>query len=183
MHLRFPSLIIFIICFFAVSLVAQDQPATPERYKVFDTYDDLQTHVSKYANQTVVINFWATYCVPCVKEVKLFDQLQEKYRSNNVKVIMVNLDFKSQLKQRLDKYLNEHSLPNLEIVVLADQDADSWVPRVASDWDGSLPFTMVLSKGVLKDTHRQEFPTLDDLVKFVSPFIPPKPVQSTKRRR
>jgi thiol-disulfide isomerase/thioredoxin len=183
MHSRFPSLITFIICLFAVSLIAQDQAPTPERYKVFDTYDDLQAHISKYANQTVVINFWATYCAPCVKEVPFFDQLQEKYRANNVKVIMVNLDFKSQLKQRLDKYLNDHPIPNLEIVVLADQDADSWVPRVTSDWDGSLPFTMVLSKGVLKDTHRQEFSDFDDLVKFVAPHVPPKPTLASKRRR
>ena len=175
MRLLFPSLIILLACLLAMPLAAQDKPDATERYKVFDTYNELETHIGKYASQTVVINFWATYCAPCVKEVPYFNQLQEKYRSNNLKVVLVNLDFKSQLKQRLDKFLDEHSL-SLEIVVLADQDADAWVPRVCADWDGGLPFTLVLQKGVVKDTHRQEFQSFGELEKFVLPYIPPKPV-------
>jgi thiol-disulfide isomerase/thioredoxin len=182
MRLLFPSLLTLVFALWSVPLAAQDKPKTAERYKVFDTYDELDAHLGKYAGQTLVVNFWATYCLPCIKEVPYFNELQEKYQSQNLKVVMVNLDFKGQLKARLDKFLDERSL-NLEIVVLADQDADVWIPRVMSDWDGGLPFTMILQKGSIKDTHRTEFEHFDDLDKFVKPFLGPKPVVVAKRRR
>jgi thiol-disulfide isomerase/thioredoxin len=179
MRFFFPSLLFILSCLLAVPLVAQDQQEAPERYKIFETYDDLANYLEKYSDQTLVVNYWATYCGPCVKEVPLFNEIQEKYKNRDLKVVMVNLDFKSQLKARLDPFLLKHSF-NLDIGVLVDQDADTWIPRAHPDWDGELPFTLIYQKGVIKDTHRQDFPTIVELEKFVLPYLPTKPVQLGK---
>ncbi len=180
MRFYFPSFLFILACLLAchlpATLAAQDRLGSPDRYQVFETYDELDAYLGKYSEQILVVNYWATYCGPCVKEVPYFNELQEKYRSRNVKVVMVNLDFKSQLKARLDKFLDKHSL-NLDIVVLADQDADAWIPKVCSnpEWDGELPFTLVYQKNIIKDTHRQDFQSLEELEAFVLPFLAPKP--------
>ncbi len=176
MRILLPSLFFILACLMAVPLVAQNQADAPERYKVIETYDELVAYIGKYSDQTVVINYWASFCGPCIREVPYFDSLQEKYRARNLKVVMVSLDFKSQLKVRLDKFLDKHSL-NLDIVVLADQDADAWIPRVCSnpEWDGEMPFTLVYQKNIVKDTHRQDFQNFEDLEAFVLPYLQPKP--------
>lgn len=172
----FPSIIGLFICILSAGnlFAQQGEP------KVFDLYEDFESHVREYASSTVVINFWATYCAPCVKELSYFDSLQQKYASHNVKVILVNLDFKTHLKERVIPFLNKHQL-SAEVVVLADQDADSWVSKVSSDWDGGLPFTLVLKQGK-KYTHTSEFQSYNDLEKFVSPYIERKQTLAAKRR-
>ena len=171
----FPSIIGFLICFCTGNLSAQQQ-----ELKVFDVYENFETHVGEYAKSTVVINFWATYCGPCIKEIPYFDSLQQKYADHNVKVILVSLDFRHHIKERLVPFLDKYHL-NSEVVVLADQDADSWVSRVSSDWDGGLPFTLVLKKGK-KYIHTSEFKDFNDLEQFVSPYIDPKQSLAAKRR-
>lgn len=168
----FPSILTVFICF----LLANNLKAQEKAYGLFNTYDEFQTYVTKYSKSTVVINFWATYCGPCVKEIPYFETLQKKYADQNVKVILVNLDFRHQLKERLVPFLEKHSL-STEVVVLADQDADTWIPKVSSSWDGGLPFTTLLKKGA-QTNHPQEFQNFEDLEKFVLPFVDPLPKSS-----
>lgn len=161
----FPSILITLsFCLWAGFIQAQTKS-----YTIFDTYDTFQQHVSKYSGSTVVVNFWATYCGPCVKELPYFDALQQTYADQNVRVILVNLDFVSQLEQRLKPFLEKHHIKS-EIVVLGDQDADIWVPKVSSLWNGELPFTTVLKKGK-QGVHPQEFRNYEDLEKWVLPFL------------
>jgi thiol-disulfide isomerase/thioredoxin len=171
----FPSIIGFLICFYTGNLFAQQQEV-----KVFDVYDRLESYTGEYAKSTVVINFWATYCGPCVQEIPYFDSLQQKYIDHNVKVILVSLDFRHHIQERLMPFLEKHHLKT-EVVVLADQDADSWVSRVSADWDGGLPFTILLKKGQ-KYIHTSEFRDFNDLEQFVMPHIDPKQSLAAKRR-
>ncbi len=171
----FPSIIGLLICFCTGKLLAQQREV-----EVFDAYDNLQKHVGEHAKSTVVINFWATFCGPCVQEIPYFDSLQQKYVDHNVKVILVSLDFRHHIKERLMPFLEKHHLSS-EVVVLADQDADTWVSRVSSDWDGGLPFTLMLSKGN-KYTHANEFRNFAELEQFVTPYIQAKQSLAAKRR-
>jgi thiol-disulfide isomerase/thioredoxin len=172
----FPSIIIFLICLAATASKGQNIP-----YKVFDTYGELNSFVNKYSESTVVVNFWATYCAPCVQEIPYLDSLQKKYADRRLQVILVNLDFRHQLKQRLEPFLEKHHL-SAKVVVLADQDADVWIPKVSQDWDGGLPFTMVIKDGK-KFIHRQEFSDFEALERFVLPHLGAVEPLAAKRRR
>ena len=60
--------------------------------KIYD-YDGLEPLINKQDDKVHVVNFWATWCAPCVKELPYFEEINEKYKSNNVEVLLVSLDF------------------------------------------------------------------------------------------
>ena len=66
-------------------------------------YDEFSAFESDYLSNlsgdtTYVINFWATWCAPCVKELPYFEQLREGNEMKPFKMILVSLDFKSKLE-------------------------------------------------------------------------------------
>ncbi len=113
--------------------------------KVFD-FNELQTYLSaKDANKTYVINFWATWCAPCVKELPYFETLNTNYSNKNVEVILVSLDFPRQIETKLKPFLKKKALKS-EVVVLDDVDANTWIPKVNKDWSGAIPATLIYNK-------------------------------------
>ncbi len=115
-----------------------------------------------------VINFWATWCTPCVKELPYFEQITEKYKSQNVKVILVSLDFKTQMHEVLIPFLEKKQFKS-KVILLNDSNVDFWINQVSKDWTGAIPATIIRRK---KESHFYEksfeFNELDSLVsKFI----------------
>ena len=92
-------------------------------------------------SKTYVVNFWATWCAPCVKELPHFETLQENY-SDSVEVILVSLDFPHQYETKLKPFIQKHQLKS-KVVVLDDPDMNSWIPKVDTQWDGAIPVTLI----------------------------------------
>jgi len=92
---------------------------------------------------TYVINFWATWCAPCVKELPYFEKLNQKYTDKKVKVILVSQDFSKQLEKKLKPFLEKNKLQS-EVLVLIDPDANSWIDKVNPAWSGAIPATVII---------------------------------------
>ena len=90
-----------------------------------------------------IINFWATWCAPCVKELPYFDEIASHKQKQPVRVTLVNLDFRKQLTTRLVPFLRDRDL-RAEVVVLDDPDANSWIDEVDPSWSGAIPATLFL---------------------------------------
>lgn len=90
---------------------------------------------------TYVINFWATWCKPCVAEMPYFEQLHEKYKNQKVKVVLVSLDFKSQLDSRVVPFVEKRNL-QLEVMLLDAGDPNKWIDLVDPSWSGAIPATL-----------------------------------------
>jgi thiol-disulfide isomerase/thioredoxin len=111
---------------------------------------------------TYVINFWATWCLPCVKELPHFEKLNETYKNKNVKVILVSLDFPKKIESQLLPFLERKKIQSA-VYVLDDPDANSWIEKVNKDWSGAIPAT-VIYKGKNKKFFEQSF-TYEELEK------------------
>ncbi|MDA9057290.1 TlpA family protein disulfide reductase [Flavobacteriaceae bacterium] len=92
-------------------------------------------------SKTYVVNFWATWCAPCVKELPHFEMLQANYK-DSVEVILVSLDFPQQYETKLKPFIQKHNLKS-KVVVLDDPDMNSWIPKVDPQWDGAIPVTLI----------------------------------------
>ncbi|WP_046743557.1 TlpA disulfide reductase family protein [Kordia zhangzhouensis] len=93
-----------------------------------------------------VVNFWATWCAPCVKELPYFEAVNQEYKDKNVKVLLVSLDFNL---KKLDAFLAKNELKS-EKVLLDDPDQNSWIPKVSPEWSGAIPATVIYKKGKRK---------------------------------
>ncbi len=88
---------------------------------------------------TVVINFWATWCGPCVEELPHFNRMARENADENVSVIFVSLDFD---ESSLSSFLETHELEG-EVIFLSNglRDPD-WIEKIATDWSGAIPATL-----------------------------------------
>lgn len=99
------------------------------------------------AKDTVfIINFWATWCAPCVAELPEFNALQQRYAGKPVKIIMVSLDFKEDYPMKLAGFVQRKRLQP-EVVWLTDTDPNVFIPKIENSWQGSIPATIVVSTG------------------------------------
>lgn len=122
---------------------------TPESSIEIIDYKDLETILNKNDNKTYVINFWATWCKPCVEELPAFEKLHENYKDKNVEVILVSLDFTSHIETRLLPFIKEHNLQP-KVVVMGDPDQNTWIPKVSTEWSGAIPATVIYTKNTRK---------------------------------
>jgi thiol-disulfide isomerase/thioredoxin len=91
---------------------------------------------------TYVVNFWATWCKPCVAELPYFEQLREKYNDEGVHIMLVSIDFSRAVETTLVPFLAEKGL-KAEVVLLDDPDANSWIEKVNENWSGAIPATVI----------------------------------------
>jgi len=106
------------------------EAVTMEQIPVYN-FDQLEPLLSLKNDTTYIINFWATWCKPCVEELPYFEELNEYAFGKKMKVILVSLDFKKQFETKLIPFINEHKLRS-EVVVLSDPDSNSWIGCIES---------------------------------------------------
>lgn len=109
--------------------------------EIYD-FEGLKPLLNKNDGKVHVVNFWATWCAPCVKELPYFEKLRANYQDKNVEVLLVSLDFPHQFESKLKPFIKERNLQS-KVVVLDDVDSNSWIPQVHKDWSGSIPATII----------------------------------------
>jgi len=116
---------------------------TKDSIEVVD-FDSFYSKIDLSTDKTYVINFWATWCSPCVKELPYFESVNRDYSAKNVKVILVSLDFPSQIESKLKPYLKKNKIKS-NVILLDDSKMNKWVPRVSEKWDGGIPATLIVN--------------------------------------
>lgn len=124
-------------------LTAQDarQQAVPAICKA----DDLLRRIHANNDTTYVVNFWATWCKPCVAELPEFEALQKAHASEPVKVILVSLDFREDLEKRLIPFLNKHGY-QCEVLLLNESNGNDFIDKIDPRWSGAIPATLITSR-------------------------------------
>ncbi len=107
--------------------------------------DALKALTYKMNDTTYVLNFWATWCSPCVKEIGYFEELHRKSKSAYVKVILVSLDFPNQLDRRVIPFLKEKEI-TADVLLMTDLDYNSWIDQIDPGWTGAIPATLIYNK-------------------------------------
>ncbi|MEO1263265.1 MAG: TlpA disulfide reductase family protein [Bacteroidota bacterium] len=131
----------------AKKIAAKESTAQEESlpFPVYMTFDEFEHHIRQENDTTYVVNFWATWCQPCVAELPWFEQLIPAYANQPVKVLLVSMDFPKQIKSKLIPFVEKRKLEE-SVVALADMDYNEWIDKVSEEWDGAIPFTLIYNK-------------------------------------
>ena len=106
-------------------------------------------------SEAVLINFWATYCAPCIEEFPMIVDLSNKYKDKGMKVYFVSADWLDREKEVLD-FLESKGVEGLSFMKEEGND-NNFINEISREWSGALPFTIVYDKnGNLSDFWEME---------------------------
>jgi thiol-disulfide isomerase/thioredoxin len=159
-----PVSLIFLCLLGAVGVVSAQQISVP----VYDNFSDLEARLKQAGDTLLVVNFWATWCGPCVAELPHFQTLEQKFPGKQVRVILVSLDLKTKMEKTLLPFLEDNSVQS-ETLLLADSDADTWIPKVDASWQGGIPATWLI-RGAQRRFNKEVFAEYSELEDFVQSF-------------
>jgi thiol-disulfide isomerase/thioredoxin len=105
---------------------------------------ELEKRVKNNSDTTYIVNFWATWCVPCVKELPAFDSIKNTYQNTKTKILLVSMDFKEDLTLKLLPFLSTKKIKS-EVVLLDETNANYFIPMISNEWSGALPATWIFN--------------------------------------
>ncbi len=131
----------------------------------------LESYINQQDEKIHIINFWATWCKPCVEELPDFEKIHAAYKDKKVEVILVSLDQASLANTKVKTYIEKNNI-TAKTVVLDEVDFNKWIDRVDSTWSGSIPATLIVySPSKHKQFYEQQF-TYSELDKLIHTLTP-----------
>ncbi len=128
----------FVLSLLFLGLMAST--ATAQQPEVIK-YGDLSSRIEADSDTLYVVNFWATWCRPCVLELPYFDAAQAEFADQTVKVLLVSLDFVEDYDTKLLPFLKRRPTAS-EVVLLDEPKYNTWLDKVSPEWSGALPATI-----------------------------------------
>ncbi len=152
-------IILTLILFTSATLQAQN-------IKTYDSFESFEHLLHKENDTTYVVNFWATWCAPCVKEMPAFRKVYNEYKNQKVRFVMTSMDFGSNVESRVKAFMKRHKIPDgMKVVILDDPKSNSWINKVNKNWSGAIPATLVY-KMDKRNFYEKEF-TYSELKKII----------------
>ncbi len=118
----------------------------------------LEALLNADTDTTYIINFWATWCAPCLKEIPYFDQLGETYKKDKMKVLLVSVDLGSAYESgSVHDAMTKRNFQS-QVLYITESDAGKYIDLVSPEWSGAIPATIVINnKKGIKNFYEQEF--------------------------
>jgi|SRR5688572_30406295 len=159
-----------VILFAIISSVLSVNEVTAQNARIIKM-NELEKLLNNTSDSTYVINFWATWCKPCIKELPHFDKLTTSFPGAKLKVVLVSLDFKRQFESVLIPYINKNNIQS-EVLLIDEPDYNLWIDKVDKSWSGAIPATIIInSKTGVRKFYEREF-TLEEINSTVKPLLP-----------
>lgn len=108
-------------------------------------YPELLELIDERGDEILVVNFWATWCGPCVKELPYFESVQKKYAGKNVRTVLVSMDAIEKLDSKVAPFIKKQGLQS-EVLLLDETDFAAFIDKVDKKWSGAIPATLIVNK-------------------------------------
>jgi len=95
--------------------------------------------------KVLVLNFWATWCGPCVAEFPELVALDAKYRDKGMKLVGITADDAEDVQPKVIPFIKKHHV-KFDIVRQDTDDPEEMINQITKDWNGVIPVTFVYDK-------------------------------------
>ncbi len=131
--------------------------------------NDLLKRIHNSSDTVYVVNFWATWCKPCVQELPEFDSFSKRQHNKPVKVILVCLDFKEELEKKVNPFLKKNNF-SLECILLDEVNGNDFIDKIDPKWSGAIPATLITTQHKKQSDFFEKKTTEADLELKLSKF-------------
>lgn len=133
-------------------------------------WDAVQKILSKPSDTTYILNFWATWCAPCVAEVPDFEKINQDFLQKKVRIIMISTDFVKDLETRVKPFVKNKKLTS-RVWLLNEPDYNSWINKISQNWSGTIPATLIINTKQKKKLFIEEPVKYNRLIKELADFL------------
>lgn len=112
----------------------------------------IKNKIENREGKILFVNFWATWCVPCIEEFPDLVKIYDEYKNSDFEFLSVSVDLPSDIESKVKPFLAEQSA-HFPVVVVEEKRSDRVIDLINPEWNGAVPIT------VIYDEHgnRQEF--------------------------
>lgn len=96
------------------------------------------------AKKPLVVNFWATYCVPCIEEIPFFESMYKTYKRQGVDLLFVSVDMQDDYPAKVQESVLKLKM-TAPVLWLNEWDADYFCPLIDTSWMGAIPATLFIN--------------------------------------
>jgi thiol-disulfide isomerase/thioredoxin len=131
--------------------------------------DELQSMLRTKGEVVQVINFWATWCAPCIKEMPLLEKLTRERKDVKVTLVSMDIDLDPD-PEKVQKFIARKKILS-NVIILDEPNPNAWISKIDKDWSGALPATLVINgatgkrKFVERELHEGDLEKLIEQVK------------------
>lgn len=130
---------------------------------------ELKRVMEEPGEEVRVINFWATWCAPCIKELPLFEKLTRERKDVAVTLVSMDLELDPN-PDKVHRFVARKKLAST-VLILDESNPNAYIDEIEKQWSGALPATIVINsrtgkrKFVERELHEGDLEKLIDEVK------------------
>jgi thiol-disulfide isomerase/thioredoxin len=124
----------------------------------------LQQIIQDEKEQIQVVNFWATWCAPCIKELPLLEKLNADRKDVRVRLVSMDMDLDPD-PEKVRKFVTRKKIQS-QVLILNERNPNNWIDKLEKSWSGALPATLIVNnktgkrKFVEKELHEGDLEKL-----------------------
>lgn len=119
----------------------------PQVIELSTDYASVFDQFTKQNDTLYVVNFWATWCMPCVEELPDFMKANDEFKSDKFKMILVSLDKGSDFEKKVKDYIKTNNISPDVYVLTDNKRMNEWIPKINKTWSGAIPATAIYKDG------------------------------------
>jgi len=179
-----PSRVTWVSAFLCIAVFAgcsqpaekEAPPLTPDKPTVGEVSlaspQEIRAAIEAEKGNVVVMNFWATWCPPCVKEMPELAKFWREFDGKGIRFFSVSADFAATKDGVVIPFMNSYEIP-FPVQIMAVDNPDDLTTVLGLEWDGALPATFIYDRdGKVVWSEIGGTMTRDSLYEQVKPHLP-----------
>lgn len=155
------AFIIFGLFLFSANTIAQ----SVRQIKITDLEQTIRE-----SRTPLIVNFWATFCIPCIEEIPYFQKQVAAHKKDSVQLLLVSLDLPDEYPDGISRFMQKRKI-TAPVVWLNETNADYFCPKVDSNWSGAIPATLFVNPARNYRRFHEEQLTEAQLIKEINGML------------